>query len=151
MPGKSYSKEEEAALERMWRAGVSAKYIGREIGGRTKDSIIGKAHRMGLPPHVKAEPEPVPFEEIDTIRLPKLQRRALAVLLDAHPLGLPHKEIGRLIYPDGDDDTYVTDLGTAARSVVHSLNAALRPFGWACGCLGDRSGVKLYSAKEHLS
>ena len=35
-------------LRRLWDAGKSASTIGREIG-RTKNSVIGKVHREGLP------------------------------------------------------------------------------------------------------
>ena len=39
----------DAELTRLWHEGVSASRIGRALG-MTKNSIIGRAHRIGLPP-----------------------------------------------------------------------------------------------------
>lgn len=140
-----YSNDEEALLRKLWLAGASAKTIACQVG-RSKNSVIGKAHRMGLPPHVAAKPEKVAFDELDTVRLPRPQRLALAELLSAHPYGVPAKELGRRVFPD--NRTYVIDQYSAARSVVDALSRSLRPYGWACGCLGDRGGVKIFPVKE---
>ncbi len=45
---KFWSKDEEAFIKEHYKGGqMSAAAIGRELG-RTRDEVIGKAHRMGL-------------------------------------------------------------------------------------------------------
>lgn len=41
-------------LRTLWPGGVSAREIADKIGAPSKNSIISKAHRIGLPPHVNA-------------------------------------------------------------------------------------------------
>lgn len=36
------------ALEKLWKAGLSAAQIAKEIGGITRNAVIGKAHRSGF-------------------------------------------------------------------------------------------------------
>jgi hypothetical protein len=43
----AWPPEDIAKLRAMWREGVSATEIGRRLGGRTKNSIISKARRIG--------------------------------------------------------------------------------------------------------
>jgi GcrA cell cycle regulator len=37
-------------LSELWRAGVSASQIAKRIGGTTRNAVIGKVTRLGLPP-----------------------------------------------------------------------------------------------------
>lgn len=49
MQYNSWSKEEVALLRKMW-ATTTASQIAKMLGkGRTKDSVIGKVHSLGLP------------------------------------------------------------------------------------------------------
>lgn len=41
-------------LKRMWDAGASAGQIALELGGVTRNGVIGKVHRLGLPGHRRA-------------------------------------------------------------------------------------------------
>lgn len=45
-------------LKTRWKAGDSCSQIARELGGVTRNSIIGKVHRLGLSGRVKAERKP---------------------------------------------------------------------------------------------
>jgi hypothetical protein len=56
MPKSDWSDEETQLLRELWAAGVSEAAIGREIGGRSKHMIHGKAKRLGLP--ARANPAP---------------------------------------------------------------------------------------------
>ena len=47
-------KEEDMALREMWDAGLGSNEIGRRMG-RTKNSIIGRAWRLGVPPRRQAK------------------------------------------------------------------------------------------------
>lgn len=146
MPG-SYSTLEEIRLAEMWTAGYSADVIGKELAGRTGNTICGKAFRMGLKPRPRTPSVPkewVTFDELDTVRLPLEQRRALALLLDAHPFGLTHKQIGERLY--GNDPMVIDPVGKASRLIV-SLDETLTHAGWHASTTGDRKGVKLHPVK----
>ncbi len=44
----SWTKERTSLLEKLWTEGKSAAEIAKELGGVTRNAVIGKAHRMGL-------------------------------------------------------------------------------------------------------
>lgn len=41
-------------LRRLWAEGLSATQIARELGGVTRNAVIGKVHRLGLPSRATA-------------------------------------------------------------------------------------------------
>ena len=64
-----WSDEQIADLDRLWRRGATAGEIGRALG-KTKNSVIGKAHRLKLP----GRPSPIGLTRAD---LDKATARAL--------------------------------------------------------------------------
>lgn len=81
----SWTDERVETLKRMWGEGQSASQIAKELGGVTRNAVIGKVHRLGLsnrvggaeedevamppppaaapaPPAPRGEPEPEPDE-----------------------------------------------------------------------------------------
>ncbi len=72
----SWTDERVETLKRMWIEGQSASQIAKELGGVTRNAVIGKVHRLGLsnragaeadepevaPEPVAARPEPVRTE-----------------------------------------------------------------------------------------
>jgi GcrA cell cycle regulator len=44
----SWTDERVALLKKLWEKGLSASQIASELGGVTRNAVIGKAHRMGL-------------------------------------------------------------------------------------------------------
>ncbi len=68
----SWTDERVETLKRMWAEGQSASQIAKELGGVTRNAVIGKVHRLGLsnrvggkdedevapPPAAKADPAP---------------------------------------------------------------------------------------------
>lgn len=62
----SWTDERIATLTKMWEGGATASQIADELGGVSRNAVIGKAHRLGLksrPSPVKAnEPKPAPKE-----------------------------------------------------------------------------------------
>src|SRR3546814_2196256 len=46
-------------LTKMWEGGATASQIAEELGGVSRNAVIGKAHRLGL----KARPSPVKANE----------------------------------------------------------------------------------------
>ena len=66
----SWTDERIDTLKKMWDSGLTATQIAEELGGVSRNAVIGKAHRLGLParpspvkpnePKVAAEPRPAP-------------------------------------------------------------------------------------------
>ena len=55
----SWTEERIATLTKMWEGGSTASQIADELGGVSRNAVIGKAHRLGL----KARPSPVKAKE----------------------------------------------------------------------------------------
>ncbi|WP_188645031.1 GcrA family cell cycle regulator [Tsuneonella deserti] len=63
----SWTDERIATLKKMWESGSTASQIADELGGVSRNAVIGKAHRLGL----KARPSPVkPNEEKPEVKKP---------------------------------------------------------------------------------
>ncbi|NHB75502.1 GcrA family cell cycle regulator [Rhodobacter calidifons] len=62
----SWTDERVETLKRMWNEGQSASQIAKELGGVTRNAVIGKVHRLGLSNRVggkdeeEAAPAPAP-------------------------------------------------------------------------------------------
>lgn len=55
----SWTDERIATLKKMWEVGSTASQIAEELGGVSRNAVIGKAHRLGL----KSRPSPVKANE----------------------------------------------------------------------------------------
>ena len=55
----SWTDERIATLKKMWEGGSTASQIADELGGVSRNAVIGKAHRLGL----KSRPSPVKATE----------------------------------------------------------------------------------------
>ena len=55
----SWTDERIAKLTKMWESGATASQIADELGGVSRNAVIGKAHRLGL----KSRPSPVKANE----------------------------------------------------------------------------------------
>src|SRR3990170_1974547 len=88
----SWTEERIATLTKMWEGGATASQIADELGGVSRNAVIGKAHRLGLksrPSPVKAnEPKPAPArpKEVEARPAPtKLKAKAPALQDDDEP------------------------------------------------------------------
>ena len=54
----SWTDERVETLKRMWTEGQSASQIAKELGGVTRNAVIGKVHRLGLSNREENEGEP---------------------------------------------------------------------------------------------
>jgi GcrA cell cycle regulator len=62
----SWTDERIEKLTKMWEGGATASQIADELGGVSRNAVIGKAHRLGL----KARPSPVkPNEKVEAPRV----------------------------------------------------------------------------------
>jgi len=60
----SWTEERVETLKRMWSEGQSASQIAKELGGVTRNAVIGKVHRLGLSNRLGAAPaKPAPKEK----------------------------------------------------------------------------------------
>ncbi|WP_010546096.1 GcrA family cell cycle regulator, partial [Sphingomonas elodea] len=55
----SWTDERIETLKKMWDSGLTATQIAEELGGVSRNAVIGKAHRLGLP----SRPSPVKANE----------------------------------------------------------------------------------------
>ena len=60
----SWTEERIATLTKMWEGGATASQIADELGGVSRNAVIGKAHRLGL----KSRPSPVKANETKAAR-----------------------------------------------------------------------------------
>jgi GcrA cell cycle regulator len=63
----SWTDERIGTLRKMWEGGATASEIATELGGVSRNAVIGKAHRLGL----KARPSPVKANEKKKAAAPK--------------------------------------------------------------------------------
>ncbi len=65
----SWTDERVEVLKKLWSDGLSASQIAKELGGVTRNAVIGKVHRLGL--SGRATPSRPPSRVIRTTRLPR--------------------------------------------------------------------------------
>jgi GcrA cell cycle regulator len=56
--GAGWTDERVDVLRRLWDEGLSASQIAAQLGGVTRNAVIGKVHRLGLSGRVKAADSP---------------------------------------------------------------------------------------------
>lgn len=117
-PGPSWTDERVDLLKKRWAEGLSGRDIAAELPGMSRNAVIGKVHRLGLPRRKehRAEVRPakpprkryrrtgfgtyikklelvaVPILPIDDLQIPLEQRRTLVQLENHHcrwPVGEP--------------------------------------------------------------
>jgi GcrA cell cycle regulator len=87
----SWTDERVELLTKLWADGLSASQIATELGGVTRNAVIGKVHRLGLSGRVKStssQPKPrrprAPSHPMRTSRAPRtIGNTALKVEVDA--------------------------------------------------------------------
>src|SRR3954452_3277847 len=62
----SWTEERIERLKKMWHDGATASQIADELGGVSRNAVIGKAHRLGL----EQRPSPVKAGEDDKAKKP---------------------------------------------------------------------------------
>ena len=80
----SWTDERVETLKRMWSEGQSASQIAKELGGVTRNAVIGKVHRLGLSNRTSgAAPAPAPK--------PAAKEKPAAAAAKAKPKAKPAK------------------------------------------------------------
>src|SRR5829696_2799775 len=60
MRGMSWTDERVELLKKLWSDGLSASQIAAELGGITRNAVIGKVHRLGLSGRAKSPSSSAP-------------------------------------------------------------------------------------------
>lgn len=91
----SWTDERVEVLKTMWGEGKSASQIAKELGGVTRNAVIGKVHRLGLSnrattttkaaPKEKPAPKPAATKSV----APKSKERPTTIEIAAKPVNLP--------------------------------------------------------------
>src|SRR5262252_3759409 len=87
-----WTEERVALLKKLWLEGLSASQIAKQLGGVTRNAVIGKVHRLGL--SGRATPSQPPRPAFKTPRPPRpatsssslAPRRMAPVLADPTPV-----------------------------------------------------------------
>jgi GcrA cell cycle regulator len=112
--GMSWTDERVETLKRMWSEGQSASQIAKELGGVTRNAVIGKVHRLGLsnrvggkddedeiapaPAAARAEPAPRPEPAAPRAEAPRQAAPAAAPAPASNVTPLP---VRKAIIPAG--------------------------------------------------
>lgn len=98
----SWTDERVELLKKMWSDGQSASQIARELGGVTRNAVIGKVHRLGLSNRssgataAKPEPKakPAPKAEAKPKQSPKTEAaRPVSPAAEAKPVNPARRQI----------------------------------------------------------
>jgi GcrA cell cycle regulator len=82
----SWTDERIATLKKMWESGSTASQIADELGGVSRNAVIGKAHRLGL----KSRPSPVKANEKKPAKATKpVAPKPVAKPVTAKPVARP--------------------------------------------------------------
>ncbi|MCX8952260.1 GcrA cell cycle regulator [Ruegeria sp. NA] len=91
----SWTDERVELLKKMWGEGQSASQIAKELGGVTRNAVIGKVHRLGLSNRTagaapaksepKEKPAPAPKAEAKPRPMPKTEPARPAAAAEAKP------------------------------------------------------------------
>ena len=97
----SWTDERVETLKKMWGEGQSASQIAKELGGVTRNAVIGKVHRLGLSNRAtgaapKAEPKekaPAPKPKPEARPSPKTEAARPVTPNDGKPVGYARRQI----------------------------------------------------------
>ena len=81
----SWTDERIAKLTKMWEGGATASLIAEDLGGVSRNAVIGKAHRLGL----KARPSPVKPNDKSEAPAPKAAPAAARAAPTPKPVAPP--------------------------------------------------------------
>lgn len=81
----SWTDERIETLKKMWDSGLTATQIAEELGGVSRNAVIGKAHRLGLP----SRPSPVKPNEAKAEKAEKPEPRPAPAPVAAAPAPTP--------------------------------------------------------------
>ena len=96
----SWTDERVETLKKMWGEGQSASQIAKELGGVTRNAVIGKVHRLGLSNRAGGAPASAKAEGADK---PEVKEAATVAdpVVETPPAPVPMSAARRAIIPAG--------------------------------------------------
>jgi len=119
----SWTEERVETLKRMWGEGQSASQIAKELGGVTRNAVIGKVHRLGLSNRAALPEATATPEAVGTAPAPTAEAAAPEPVA-AEPATAPTPEEA-----DGDDDLIPADPAPVAERPAAPQRRAIVPAG----------------------
>lgn len=123
----SWTEERIERLKQLWTNGMTASQIADELGGVSRNAVIGKAHRLGLqarPSPVKAnEPEPAPAKPAKAAPAPAEEQVTAPPPLEEALDEEPQEEEREAAEPSGNapDAVAPADAPKAPQPLVRSI------------------------------
>jgi GcrA cell cycle regulator len=112
----SWTDERIETLKKMWDSGLTATQIAEELGGVSRNAVIGKAHRLGLP----SRPSPVKPNEAKAEATPKPAPAPVAAPAAAAPAPAP-KPVVKATVEDEDEAVETTPAPKVEGPVLRSV------------------------------
>jgi GcrA cell cycle regulator len=102
----TWTDERVELLKKLWGDGLSASQIAAELGGITRNAVIGKVHRLGLSGRAKspssAAPRPRKARSPHMMRIPRPAMRGNTALAQAYDYDVePEPELIENVIPIG--------------------------------------------------
>ncbi len=128
----AWTDERVDQLKSMWGEGMSASQIAKELGGVTRNAVIGKVHRLGLSSRNQGKPESLPEKSATASAAPAAAEPAARAKPKAAAVEQPVEEVAKSAEPapkaaaeGGDESTTlpVTSDGAAPAMLIPSENA----------------------------
>ena len=128
----SWTDERVETLKRMWSEGQSASAIAKELGGVTRNAVIGKVHRLGLSNRDEGEAvaEPAPEPVAEKKAAPKPARKpgaAAAPADDEETVEEPQAEAEADASPEEEEPSTQPAFSPVARRPVITAGQPLPP------------------------
>jgi len=117
----SWTDERIDQLKQMWERGMTASQIADELGGVSRNAVIGKAHRLGL----QARPSPV--KATDTVSKPAPQPRKPAPVTESAPVRAAVKPKEKPAPVTEAKATHATEATAPKEAAVQADNAPPSP------------------------
>lgn len=83
-----WTDERVEVLKAMWADGVHCSVIAAELGGISTNAVIGKAHRLGLPPHKDSNQSRMAAAAEDRVKRPRIKPPPVPRSKVTNPFGL---------------------------------------------------------------
>ena len=112
----SWTDERVETLKKMWSEGQSASQIAKELGGVTRNAVIGKVHRLGLSNRAGAAPAPAPA----AVSKPAAEKPAKPAAAQASPkpAARPKPDEDEVTEPAEELDENGIPISAARRAII---------------------------------
>jgi GcrA cell cycle regulator len=125
----SWTEERVELLRKLWQEGLSASRIAGELGGVSRNAVIGKVHRLGLSGRGQ------PSSSIKRQRKPRLAQGAAAPRRPRRPLSIGNNALKAEAMPEAERRQETVVVPIAKRLTIEKLTE--RTCKWPIGDPGD--------------